>query len=276
MIEGNPWARGVLIFAFNNTKLDYFKQAVWVADRVEKFLGLPTTIITDDNSYKETKHNTIRIEAEAMGQRNFDISKDDQTDYWYNANRYQAYNLSPYDETIVIDSDYIVNSDQINLLFSSPHDFLCHRSVYDVANKNSLAPYQTFGETKFPHYWATVLFFRKTEFAKGIFKLITMIKENYSFYGKLYKFNTQPFRNDYAVSIAMSIAYGHRINAVPTIPWNLPTAVTDIQVAQIDDTTFELWYEKFSRNKTKLMKTILKDQDFHCLNKIAMEKMIDG
>lgn len=267
-------SRGVLIFAFNNEKLDYFKQANWVADRVEKFLGLPTTIVTDENSVSESSHMTIFKEAHVTGQRNFDISRDDMIGNWYNANRYQAFDVTPYDETIVIDSDYIVNSDQLNLLFEQEHDFLCHRSVYDVANKNSLAPYETFGQTKMPHYWATVLFFRNSEFSLNMFNLIQMVKENYAYYSKLYKFSPNPFRNDYAVSIAMSIAYGHRLHAIPTIPWNLPTAVTDICIEQLGYDEFEITYDKHYRNKVRPMRSIIKGQDIHCLNKISMEKMI--
>lgn len=269
-------SRGVLIFAFNNSKYNYFKQANWVADRVEKFLGLPTTIVTDENSISETKHDTIIKEAIIGDKRNFDIRDENGTDYWYNLNRFQAYNLSSYDETIVIDSDYIVNSDQLNMLFDSPHDFLCHRHVYDVANKDSLKPYRTFGSTNFPHYWATVLFFRKCDIAKCIFDLITMIKENYSFYSKLYKFSSAPFRNDFAVSIALSIAYGHRLQSIPTIPWSLPTAVTDIDATQIDYDEFELTYEKWYRNKKRPMRVKVKGHDFHCLNKKAIEALIDG
>jgi len=271
-------SRGVLIFAFNNTKLDYFKQATWVADRVEKFLGLPTTIVTDEVSVGNTitKHHIVFAEAIALSNRNFDISKENQVAHWYNVNRFQAYDITPYDETIVIDSDYIVNSDQLNLLFDSLDNFLCHRAVYDVANKNSLDSYQTFGTTLFPHYWATVLFFRKGEWAKQIFDLITMVKDNYRFYSKLYKFLPKPFRNDYAVSIALAIAHGHRIDAIPTIPWLLPTAVTDIDVIQLSETEFELRYSKWARNKQREMRSIIKDHDFHCLNKQAMEKLIDG
>jgi len=123
---------------------------------------------------------------------------------------------------------------------------------------------------------ATVLFFRKSVFAEQMFDCITMIKENYAFYSKLYKFSSSPFRNDYAVSIAQSIMYGHRIDAIPTIPWLLPTTVTDIKVTKTDDTTFELTYEKVSRNKKRLMKVDFKDHDFHCLNKQAMEDIIDA
>jgi len=269
-------SRGVLIFAFNNAKLNYFKQADWLADRVEKFLGLPTTIVTDEKSSGDTRHDVIFKRAINMGTRNLDISREDFTDDWFNANRFQAYDISPYDETIVIDSDYIVNSDQLNLLFDSPHDFLCHRHVYDVANKDSLEAYKTFGDTKFPHYWATVLFFRESDIAESMFNLIEMVKQNYVFYSKLYKFPSSPFRNDHAVSIALSIAYGHRINSIPTIPWKLPTAVTDIDVKQLSETEFELHFTKWSRNKQKEMKSVINGHDFHCLNKIAMEKMIDA
>jgi len=84
-------SRGVLIFAFNNTKLDYFKQATWVADRVEKFLGLPTTIVTDEVSVGTTitKHHLVFTEAVSYSRRNFDISKDNQDANWYNVNRFQ-------------------------------------------------------------------------------------------------------------------------------------------------------------------------------------------
>ena len=42
--------KGVLIYAFNNDKVDYFQQAVWCADRVNRFLDLPVSIITDTAS----------------------------------------------------------------------------------------------------------------------------------------------------------------------------------------------------------------------------------
>ena len=267
--------RGVLIFAFNNEKLDYFKQANWVADRVQKFLGLPTTIVTDEKSAGPTKHNVQITEALPASTRNYGKDADNLTADWKNANRLQSYNVSPYEETIVLDSDYIVNSDQLSLLFDSPHDFLCHRDVYDVANKNSLVSDKTFGDTTFPHYWATVMFFRESQVAEDIFDIIEMVKDNWTFYSKLYKFRSNLFRNDYAVSIALTIVYGHRLDAIPSIPWNLPTAVTDIKPTQLDDNTFELTYEKYYRNKMRPMKTIINDQDFHCFNKVALEAMID-
>jgi hypothetical protein len=271
-------SQGFLIFAFNNEKLDYLKQAVWIAGRIDKYLGKPTTIVTDAASLgnQNFNHNIIIVIPEQLSTRNFNPQEEDRSATWFNASRYQAYNITPYEETIVIDSDYIVSSNQLNLLFESPHDFICHRNVYDVTAQKSFDSLQTFGDTKMPHYWATVIFFRKSEQTKDIFEYIEMIKENYAHYSKLYKFNKTLFRNDYAVSIALMMAYGHRINAVPTIPWLLPTVGADINVTQLESDSFELHYEKYSRGSRRPMRSIISRQDFHCLNKFAMEDMINA
>ena len=107
--------KGILIYAFNNTNINYFRQAVWCADRVSKYLALPVTIVTDEASIGDTKHthNIIISRAESGGYRVFNPSIRSQADIWYNGNRFQSYDLSPYDQTIVIDSDYIVCSDQL-------------------------------------------------------------------------------------------------------------------------------------------------------------------
>lgn len=276
-------SQGFMIFAFNNAKIDYLAQAIWVGHRIREYLDKPVTIVTDVASFEEhAQHlaafNVIQTEPLALGQRNFDIFNDDRVALWYNANRYQAYAITPYDETIVIDSDYIVSSGQLNLLFDSPHDFLTHRAVHDVTSKNSFEAFDTFGTTQMPHYWATVLYFRKGALAKQIFNLVTMIKTNYKYYSKLYQFMGHPYRNDYAVSLAQLIAYGHRIDAVPSIPWLLNTAPADATITQIDDKTFEFRYEKWIHGQPapKNMRVKISEQDVHCLEKFSMGEMISG
>jgi hypothetical protein len=270
--------QGFLIFAFNNGKLDYLAQAIWVANRIRKYLDKPTTIVTDVASleqHPEPGHDIKVTDPEGFGSRNFDLSTDTHIAPWFNGNRYQAYAITPYDETIIIDSDYVVNSDQLNKLWGNPHEFLTHRAVHDVTFKNSFVAFDTFG-VQIPHYWATVLYFRKSSQAEGIFDLISMIKANYGYYSQLYQFANRPYRNDFAVSIAQLIAYGHRIDAVPTIPWLLPTAPADAKAYMIDEDTFELRYEKWMGNKHKNMRVKIKNMDFHCLDKISMEAMING
>ena len=44
--------RGALLFAFNSSKYNYAEMAVYTAKRIESFLGLPTTLVTDVDSLK--------------------------------------------------------------------------------------------------------------------------------------------------------------------------------------------------------------------------------
>lgn len=271
--------RGFLIFAFNNEVIDYLGHALWIADRIESILKLPTSIVTDEASAstkEDVKHNLILTEALAGHQRNFNIHKDGNVAEWKNVNRFQAYDLTPYDETVVIDSDYIVNSEQLLALFESADDFLVHRKPYDITDRRSFQPYDFLPKYYFPHYWATVIFFRKTEFAKTIFDTIKMIRENYAHYSRIYKFRSSPFRNDYVVSIALSIVYGHRINAIPVIPWNMPMVANNAEIKQLDDCKFEITYQKNINRLDKPMRIVVDDHDIHFLNKFSLEKMING
>ena len=272
-------SRGVLIFAFNNDKIDYLKQANWVADRVNRYMNTPVTIVTDEKSIngRSFEHNLVLTDAISGGLRNFNHKTNDKVDQWYNVNRFQAYELSPYDETIVIDSDYVVSSDQLLNLFENPHDVLCHRDVYDVTGLGKFRWYKHFGRYEMPHYWATVLFFRKGDFAKMFFDVMSMVKENYRHYGFIHKFSTGMYRNDFAVSIALSIVYGHNLNSIPTIPWNLPSLYDDVDVEELEHDKFMLRYaSRDSKGNAKLHRSLLQGSDFHCINKFTLEKLVNA
>lgn len=273
-------SRGILIFAFNNDRVDYLKHANWTADRVVQYLNLPVTIITDSKSLcgQKLSHNILLTDAISGGKRNFDKGRCGGEGIWYNVNRYQAYDLTPYDETLIIDSDYVINTTQLLKVFDNPYNMICHRNVYDVSGRNTEAPYRIFGHHNFPHYWATILYFKKSVESKQLFELMEMIKDNYEHYSKLYKFQLKPYRNDYVVSIALSIMYGHRIQSIPTIPWDLPTAFSDVDIMPLSETEYQLTYEKWNyvaHEKRKVMSK-LKDTDFHCINKNSLEIIVNG
>src|SRR5690606_27214653 len=59
-----------------------------------------------------------------------------------------------------------------------------------------------------PMYWATMVYFQKTERAKLLFDLVAHIKEKYDYYQFVYEFPGKLFRNDYAFSIAVHMLNG--------------------------------------------------------------------
>ena len=47
---------GVLLFAFNNSNIDYVKQAISRAKRVKKYLGLDVQVVTDAVDYIKAEY----------------------------------------------------------------------------------------------------------------------------------------------------------------------------------------------------------------------------
>ena len=45
-----PMSKGAILFAFNSPKFNYYNMAVATAKRINHFLNLPVTLITDEES----------------------------------------------------------------------------------------------------------------------------------------------------------------------------------------------------------------------------------
>lgn len=267
--------KGILIYAFNNESIDYFRQAVWCADRVVKYLNLPVTIVTDAESIGNTTHthNIIISQAESGGYRVFNPTLNSNAETWYNGNRFQSYDLSPYDQTIVLDSDYVVCSDQLLRLFDTDIEVTAMKHVYDITNRDQFQPYVSISDSRgLHHYWATVLYFRKGQLAQQFFDMLTMIRKNYTHYSNLYRFRTTPFRNDFAVSIALNTLYGHIPDAIPVIPWRMANVFSDVEISTIDQETFDLVY----RVDNKFRTVRITGQDFHFMNKRSLAKIYEN
>lgn len=266
--------KGVLIYAFNNPRIDYFLQANWCADRVNRYLDLPVTIVTDPESHCDrlSKHNIVYSLPESGGARVYNPHKDHTADEWINGNRYQSWDLSPYDETIVLDSDYVVCSDQLLKLFESPISVTAIKNVYDITGRNDYAPYRWISSRRsLHHYWATVIYFRRDQLSQDFFEMMTMIRENYRHYSELYKFSFNPFRNDFAASIALTAIYGHLPDAVPEIPWPMANAFSDVEISAVSDDTFDFYFTVGPDQKHR--RTRLSGQDFHFMNKLGLANL---
>ena len=268
---------GILIYGFSNEKVDYWNQAVWCADRARRFLNQPVTIVTDQDSRKDRPcdHHVIFTDAVSGGHRVYNPTTDSGAASWYNKNRYQSYDISPYEKTIVLDSDYVVCSDQLNLLFQFDWPVTAMKSVYDITGRDSFNQYKSISteSVSLHHYWATVLYFDKSITSEYFFRVMTMIQRYYRHYSNLYKFPASPFRNDFAVSIALNIVYGHVPDAVPTIPWTMANVGDDVDISEIDSDEFEFRYLSYKDKSLKKIK--VKSQDFHFMNKKSLANLYE-
>ena len=249
---------GVLIFAFNNEEIDYVKIAKWSAKNIERHLGLPTHIITEEEE-----------EPEGVYSRKFDDLSNSVT--WYNGNRVDAYALSPFDRTIVLDADYVVASDQLKCLLDLDQDFVAHKKAYDITDHPNFDEHNYFGNYRMPMWWATVMMFRRSQHAESIFESMQMIKSNWNHYKSLYQIGRTTYRNDFALSIALGIVNGHTLD-YPAIPWDLPTVTHDQKLTQIDQDTYRVDFV----TQDKRPKWVQLRQDFHAMGKGQLGEIVDS
>ena len=253
---------GALIFAFNNEHTDYVGMAAWSADRIRRHLNIPVAVITDctDQARLNKFDQVIPSVAASGGTRYFDDYKETIT--WYNAGRIDAYQLTPWDQTLLLDADYVVCGDELKHLLEMPQDFMCHRLAWDITSIDYFEGLNYFGQHKMPMWWATVMMFRKSNTAQYIFDCMSMIKQNWKHYKDLYHMQGPNYRNDYALSIALGIVSGHTMK-VDNIPWSLASVLPEHCLAQIDEDHFEIQFQ----HQDKLKKMDWKDMDFHAMGK---------
>lgn len=208
-------SKGVVLFAFNTDTVDYVKIADRAAQLVHHTLGLPVTLVTDHGAITEHVDKTVIVENNL---RNFRIGYANGT-AWRNGNRYQAYELSPYDETILIDSDYLMLDGTLLTMLETTQDYRL------IHNNQTLDRYMTnsMGVTSLDYVWATAITFKRTQKSKLLFELVGRIQRNYEYYRALYNIQHRNFRNDYAFAIAHNILSGYTLDKDQGMPFNLLT-----------------------------------------------------
>ena len=263
--------KGALIFAFNNEKTDYVQLAAWTADKIHKHLDIPVSVVTNDTAHPLAKTHfdqVISSQPDAGGQRHFSDYNAPVT--WYNAGRVDSYDLSPWEQTLLLDADYVVASDTLAVTFDSSQDFLAHRTAIDATDENDFSGLNYFGKFHMPMWWATVVMFRKTPSTKLIFDSMKMIRSNWAHYRHLYQTGNSVYRNDHALAIALGIVNGHQLNH-PEIPWPLVSVMPDHQLTELAE---DHYCVRYTNSKNQLRRIELCNQDFHAMGKQHLGEIV--
>lgn len=208
-------SRGVVIFATNTPETDYVAIAEQNARLIKHYMGLPTTIVSAQDTGKNKRFST------------------DTNSFveWNNFGRHEAYTASPYDETIILDADYLIFDDSLTRLFSSSFDYLLfdkNRYVNIEQQPSVMGPHSL------PYVWATAVLFRKTEKSRLFFELVAKVKRNYDYYRLLYNVQEGNFRNDYAFAIANLILGGNQLAPQSFAPFSILTITGAIESISIE------------------------------------------
>jgi len=233
---------GILIYAHNNRTLDYALMSLISGGLAKKNLNVPVSLVTDPSTVEWMKESNIFEKAMSVfenliiidrpitnNQRKLHDGEESTTVPFINSNRHSAWELTPYDRTLLIDSDYLIFSDHLNKYWNVDCDVMIGESINDIYSNDRLGYLDKhISDTGIKMYWATTVMFTKNENSKLFFDMVGLIKENYEYYSDIFGFNSTQYRNDIAFSIAKHILDGFEQSSVNSLPPVLTTLDKDI------------------------------------------------
>ena len=274
--------QGMVLFAFNNSDIDYAKQAIYCAKRVKQYLNLPVQLITDSVDYIESEYpfykHYIDVVTYTAAPSNNSVKTFNNGLYtskrleWKNSARNSAYELSVFDKTIVIDTDLLVSNSKLLACFNTSEDFMI-ADHYNLVNQGTEPSFDRVSDKTIPMYWATILYFTKSNTAKTIFDLVGHIKENYNYYRTVYDITEAKFRNDFAFSIAVHMMRGFENST--QWPKQLPS---DMWVATDKDILIDVnsnVIKLLTHKSYDYLPVKLTDATVHVMNKFSLNSFID-
>lgn len=242
-------SNGIIVFGHNSKEIDYVKMASFSAKLANKNLSVPVSLITDEDSLNNTEADLKIFDQVIVKEKSKLLNTrmlQEKIIEFNNLNRSDAYNLTPYDRTLLIDSDLLLYSNFLNNYWDYNSEFLICEGMNIIGEDNKFLD-SVISYNSIPTAYATAIFFSKTEKVKQLFELVEYIKEHWKYFFDIYNMASNSFRNDFAFSIANHILTGFK-NPDNLLPKILMTSNktevkfldTDKIILNVDGSTVEI------------------------------------
>jgi hypothetical protein len=271
-----------MMFAHNNEKIDYFTIAYINALMVRKHLRVGITLVSDNETItqaqeKYTKEqmlvfDNILIDVDSY-QKNSRVYRDSnklsENLNFKNRNRALAYKLTPYQETILLDSDYLVQSDSLASCWNSNNNVMMNHQTQEVNREQK--PYAKFiGDFGIRMYWATVVYFKQSFEAEQFFKIVEQVSKDYDYYRDLYCFPNTMYRNDWAFSVAAHEFSSCQDQKFPELPCPVLLKSFDRDdIVDVDEDSIVCLLQQ-ARLSDKFLLSRVTGIDIHVMNKFSI------
>jgi hypothetical protein len=281
---------GIVIYAYNNSKVDYVSIAYTSAKYAQKNLEKPVTLITDQGSFDwlTSRFTSSKLFFDNVIFTNYDVFNNVSSKRFYdgslsytnlefkNTNRSTIFELTPYDKTLVIDADLLIVNDKLKNIWLSNESFMISKHHHDLAINRDNFEFKYISEYSVDFYWATAFYFEKTQENKIFFDLCQFIKENYDYYCFLYRISNKVFRNDFVFSIAIHMLNGFSNKSkFSSLPCNIYYILDKDDIHDVvDEKTFIFLTSKRDYlGEYNLVK--LQNQNMHIMNKYGFSRNTD-
>ena len=274
-------SNGVVCFANNNGKVDYIKQAVFLATRIRQYLNLPTTIITSTPQFITREQEKTFDKIIELNSKEYNTKKYSDGAFYHqklefkNIGRHKVFEMSPYENTLVLDTDYIICNNTLLESFDMNADFQIYRNGIDLASWRNYKEFEYINDKGIPFYWATVFFFRKTNETKIFFDLMEHLSNNWDHYSKVYDLASRSFRNDHLFSIAIHMMNGFTdSNWAKELPGTMYYTLDKDILETLTNSSLKFLIEKKERKGGYTLASTV-NSNVHVMNKFSLERLID-
>lgn len=273
---------GAVIFAQNNGSIDYVKLAIFSAEKLKQHLNIPVSIATDSIGWLLSQYpnhpfdQIIEITSASQKKQFYDGSLTRKNLEWKNFSRDKVIDITPYDKTLVIDSDFIINSPTLSTAFDNDYDFQIYHNSMDLAHHRPTQEFTRINQWSIPFYWATAFVFKKNNLTEAFFNLVAYIKSEWTYFRALYNITATTFRNDFAFSIAIHIMNGKTNGDFAVeLPGRMIYVTDRDLLVSCDNNSMKFLVE---REKYQGEYTLVKTSglDVHVMNKSSLSRYIDG
>ena len=285
---------GVCMFAYNNEEIDYANLAIIAALHVKANMKHnKVALICDqgtarhiewkfDKKLIDTAFDYIIIDDIESPFRNTRVHHDSPwhtfTAPFKNQNKHLILDYSPFDKTLLIDTDYLIGNANLDAVFDLDAPLQMYNSATNLEFKDPHPDEIRLRHNGVNMWWSTVIYFDKSDFCRLFFDLWGHIRDNYDFYKFRYGFPGHLYRTDYAVSIAIHILNGMIENEglIQTLPGESMRYMDQKDdIVKIQDKNKILF---LSNNRQENWKDLLiqcTDENIHVMNKRSIDRHSD-
>ena len=284
--------KGVCIFAYNNNQLDYVQFATLAAAYVKAHMkNNDVTLLTDQGTadwmessvpqnLQDACFDSVVVQDimhETNPRKHLDSPWTEFNAQFSNKNKNNVIELTPYEQTLLIDSDYYIMNNFYDYLFDTDIPVGLHKNAMYLEGQ---APYLNeiqLNEGGIHHWWSTAVYFDKSEEANVFFNIWAHVKENWEYYALLYQYPPALFRTDFCVSIACHMLNGMNNNEFVHDFNGIPLLNMDQKDDIVETKTMNDWI-MLSHDRKEPWKNILtrlENQNIHAMNKRAVSRHKD-
>lgn len=281
--------RGVALFAYNTDQIDYAKLALLAARYVKRHMkNNNVCLITDQGTWDYLVDSRSAERADAAfddvvispvqhtsnKRVHYDSPWTKFVSEFKNSNKHQVIDYTPYDKTLLIDIDYIVQNGSLDYIFDTDAEVALFHDSEDLVGRPPASTETWLKPTGIPMLWSTVVYFDKhSATSRMFFDMWAHVYESYDFYKFLYGFSGNMYRTDFAVSIAAHLmngmGAGELIDDFNGKLINMSQRDDIAKVNELDDWVYlvnnrlENWKDTTTR---------IKQENVHVMNKRSLER----